>query len=146
MTIKRAYKFSQELADKICEQIATGSSLINVCKKPDMPRYNTIMRWARDNEEFRNQYAQAMEDRADYLADEIVEIADDAEGDYVLVAGDLVFVKENVQRSKLKVETRKWVASKLRPIKYSERQQIDLDVKISIADKLTAARERAKNA
>lgn len=96
-----------------------------------MPARDTVYAWMAVNQAFADRYARAVEDRAELLADEIVSIADDAANDYGFKEGEdkdgagakPVFLSENVQRSKLRVDARKWVASKLFPRKYGEKVQ-----------------------
>ena len=90
-----------------------------------MPDVRTVYYWLSTNEPFSHQYARAKEDQADFLFEEILEIADESNADYAIEQTDngpkVVFSGENVQRSKLKVEARKWAASKLKPKKYGDR-------------------------
>ena len=102
----RPSKYSQELANKICEQIANGKSLRAVCRGKNIPDTRTVRRWLQDNEEFRLQYAQAREDQADFHADELIAIAD---------------TEKDANRARVRIDARKWVASKLRPKVYGER-------------------------
>ena len=106
--------YTQELADAICGYLAQGESLRTVCKREGMPCVATIFNWFRDRPDFLEQYARAKEEAADALADEMLDIAD---------AKD-----EDVNRSRLKVDTRKWLASKLKPKKYSDKTDINLNV------------------
>ena len=98
--------------DKICEDIAEGKSLVTILKKKGMPSYTRVMVWLQENEGFRDRYARARADQADFLADEILAISDKA-----------TKAKDNVtiQAARLRIDTRKWVASKLKPKKYGER-------------------------
>lgn len=57
------------------------------------------------------------------MAEEIVEIADDGAND---IDGDKVD-HENVQRSRLRVDARKWVAARLLPKRYGDRIQADVE-------------------
>src|SRR5215467_15796926 len=69
----------------------------------------------------------AREERADLLFERIAEIAEDATGDYLKKEdGTLVVDHENIQRSRLRVDTMKWMASKLAPRKYGERVEHDV--------------------
>jgi hypothetical protein len=70
----------------------------------------------RQRPDFASRYAQAHEDRSDSLADEIIEIAD-AVADTDSIAA--------VQAAKLRVETRKWISSKLKPTKWGDKQTIE---------------------
>ncbi len=54
--------------------------------------------------------------QADALFDEALEIADDASGDWMVDKdGKKTLDHEHVQRSRLRVDTRKWAAGKLAP-------------------------------
>lgn len=108
-----AVKFSQEIFDTICERIAGGESLRSICLDDDMPTWKSVIRWLGDpkNGSLRDQYARAREEQADKLFDEIVEIAD--------TSGS-----EDVQKARLRIDARKWVAGKLRPKKYGERLEM----------------------
>jgi len=90
-----------------------------------MPDKSTVFRWLESKEAFRDQYAQACNARADYWADEILEIADDGTNDWMLrKSGDdeiEVVNHENISRSKLRVDARKWLMSKMAPKKYGDK-------------------------
>jgi|ADGO01.1.fsa_nt_gi hypothetical protein len=69
---------------------------------------------------FLHQYARAREMQADLLADEMIEIADNNTGD------DAAFVGINrIHRDKLRIESRKWIASKLKPKKYGDKVEMN---------------------
>ena len=139
----RPTKFTPELADLICSKIATSSrSLKTICDGEEMPAVRTVMYWLRDNADFLQQYTRAKEDQADFLAEEMIDIADDGSNDFMTIQkGDASYEVENKEwtsRSKLRVETRKWIASKLKPKKYSERVDITTDGdKLSTGTQLT---------
>lgn len=144
----RPSKYSQKLADAICEKLADGKSLRTICSTAAMPSRSTVFRWLAENDAFRDQYARAREDQADTLADEIVSIADKAMvGEKVKrnAAGEIIerVTGDMVERSKLRIDARKWVAAKLKPKKYGDRLALDHDVVGNLADRLKAARERA---
>lgn len=113
--------YTPELGARICELIAHGNSLVSICKPADMPDYSTVARWINSNEPFREMYVRAREDQADFLADEIVQIADDGQNDtYVDAKGKTRTDWDVIGRSKLRVDARKWIAAKLRPRKWGE--------------------------
>jgi hypothetical protein len=126
----RPEKYSQEIADKICLEIATSSkSLRTICKQDGMPSVETILRWLReDKEKFCAQYTRAKEEQADFMCEEMVDIADDGSNDLMTITkGDTSYEIENKEvtnRSKLRVETRKWLASKLKPKKYGDKLDV----------------------
>lgn len=115
----RPSEFSQDTADLICEKLAEGESLRDICKAGDMPNRATVFRWLSKYEEFSDQYARAREEQAEALADDLISIADQY---------DTLAETENpdlIQRAKLRIDTRKWVAAKLKPKKYGEKVQTD---------------------
>jgi hypothetical protein len=122
--------FTQEIADKICEQIATSSKgLRSICKGEGMPSIRTVMNWLSEGEkadgrpefkQFLQQYARAKEEQADHMVEEMIEIAEHTEEDHTAFTGINV-----IQRDKLRIETRKWIAMKLKPKKYGDK--VDLN-------------------
>ncbi|HDS1187418.1 TPA: terminase small subunit protein [Stenotrophomonas maltophilia] len=144
----RPSKYSQQLADAICDLLVDGKSLRTICSTAKMPSRSTVIRWLAENEAFRNQYARARELQADTLAEEILDIADKAVlGERLKKDGKGKVLERQtgdmVERSKLMIDARKWYAGKLQPKKYGERVALDHGVQDNLADKLRAARERA---
>jgi terminase small subunit-like protein len=92
----------------------------------DQPSRDSVYAWMREREDFSDMYARAREERADLLFERIAAIAEDATGDYVKKEdGTWVVDHENIQRSRLRVDTMKWMASKLAPRKYGDRVEHD---------------------
>lgn len=125
----RSTLFGAEVADAICERIANGESLRSICDDDDMPNKATVFRWLAKHQEFGDQYARAREIQADALFDDILSIADDARNDWMERRGEddagWVANGEHIQRSRLRIEARKWMAGKLRPKKYGERIEVE---------------------
>ena len=121
--------YTQEIADVICERLANGESLRRICRDDDMPEMRTVMRWLNAREEFCQQYVRARELQAECIFDEMAEIADDGTNDWMASnAPDCEGYKingEHVQRSKLRIDARKWMLAKMAPRKYGDKQQID---------------------
>lgn len=113
--------YSQEYADSICDHIASGRSLVSWCQEGDRPSYTSVMRWLDAHESFRENYARARQDQADFLAEEIVQIADDGSNDTYLTEDGPKTNQDVIARSRLRVDARKWYASKLAPKKYGEK-------------------------
>ncbi len=109
--------YTAELADKICQQIAEGRSLQQIQRDEGMPGMTTVMRWLGDKEDFRSQYASAREKQADHYAAEIVEIAD---------------TEEDPQKARVRIDARKWVASKLKPKAYGDRVEQHMSGELTI--------------
>jgi hypothetical protein len=114
--------YTKKLADQICREIASGKSLREVCEPETMPDESTVRGWAIDDRDgFFPQYDRACRIRAEGWAEEIIEIADDGRNDYVERVSAktgkkfVVLDSEHVTRSTLRVNTRKWYASKVLP-------------------------------
>lgn len=142
--IGRPTHYTIELANAICEQIVLGYSLRTICKDESMPCVATIFNWLRKHKDFLEQYEKAKEEQADALAEEMLDIADDGSNDWMAKTGKdseslgWQVNGEHVQRSRLRLDTRKWIASKLKPKKYGDSTQIkhaDADGnKLSLSD------------
>ena len=117
--------YSAKIAAEICTRIAEGESLRSVCKDSGMPHKATVCRWLALHEDFQTQYARAHDWQAELIAEEILEIADDASNDWKLIERDgearWVLDLENIQRARLRIDTRKWMLARLAPKKYGER-------------------------
>lgn len=118
--------YSDELATEICESLMIGRSLRKICEREDMPHIVTIMRWlAQDKSDFCIQYAHARQVQAEYLLDEALDIADESFNDIEIVDGNERVNNEVIQRSKLRIDTRKWMIEKLAPKKYGNKVEVD---------------------
>lgn len=120
--IGRPSMYSESLVARICSELACGKSLRTVCKGEGMPSTDTIFQWIHRRPDFAERYARAKQESADALVEEMVDIADDGTNDFVDDGeGGIKFNSEHVQRSRLRIETRKWISAKLKPKKYGER-------------------------
>jgi hypothetical protein len=133
---KSTYIFREEAAQKILREIAGGSSLSAVCKLPGIPCRSVVSSWiAEDVEGFKARYDVACRARAHGLVEDLLDIADDSSGDYKIDSFGVSRVdKENIARSRLKVDTRKWIASKLLKA-YSEKSTFEELVSVIEASK-----------
>ena len=120
---------SPKKMDDICNRLAEGESLVDICKSDGMPRQSTVFRWLASDAEFREKYARAREVQADTIFDEILSIADDARNDWMEKNGEesvgWAMNGEHVQRSRLRIDARKWMAGKLRPKVYGDKQEVE---------------------
>jgi len=124
------------MATEIIEALITGKSIVRMCKtKEHWPDFQTICNWRRSKPGFFERYNEAYLDRAEYLADEMLEIADDTKSDVGFREDEdkdgkgakEFIIQENTAQRKLKLETRKWVASHLMPNKWGDFSRIKQD-------------------
>ena len=112
--------YTEELTDKICSLISSShKSMHTICKEVGID-YETHLNWLRTKEEYLSKYVRAKEDQADFLAEEMITISEHTEEDHTAFTGANV-----VQRDRLRIETRKWIASKLKPKKYGDKLDIE---------------------
>ncbi len=122
----RPTRYTPKVAADICTRLAGGEGLRSICDDAAMPARSTVTGWLFDgeHEDFMDQYARAREAQAEVWADEIVSIADDSSSDVTTDKdGKEIVNHEHIQRSRLRVDTRKWVASKLLPKRYGDKLQ-----------------------
>ena len=120
----RPSKFTQEIADQICDTIsASNKGLASICKDLKIAP-SSVFKWLTEHKAFTEQYARAREAQADYLADEMLEIADDSSQDTLMTDKGPIPNTEWINRSKLRVDARKWIASKLKPKKYGDKLDV----------------------
>lgn len=110
--------YTEEIVDTICERLCLGESLRSILKDDDLPSMPTVMRWLMNKPEFESKYIRARRMQAEVWADEMIDIADDSTNDYMKRKGKeegIEVNQENLQRSKMRLEQRRWFAEKLLP-------------------------------
>jgi hypothetical protein len=123
----RPSEYTLEIGAVICERLSNGESLKSICDEPGMPARSTVCRWIEAYEAFRNSYARARERQCEHWLEEIFEIADDTSRDtFIDSEGKERTDHEHINRSRLRVDARKWAMSKLAPKKYGERVAAEL--------------------
>ncbi len=103
----RPTEFTPEIAHVLCLRLMEGESLRAICADEAMPARRTVLYWRSGvwpegdpRSEFLRQYARAREAQAELYADDIIEIADDADED-------------KINAARLKIDARKWIVTRL---------------------------------
>ena len=120
----KTISYNQAIANEICNEISCSSKGIRVlCKdNPNWPSAKTIFQWRIKHKDFGEQYARAKEHQIQSLVDEIIDIADDTSQDFIQSEdGKLKANQEHINRSRLRIDTRKWLAAKLCPRLYGNK-------------------------
>lgn len=112
-TMGRPSLFTDELAASICERIAEGERLTDICKEPGMPNRRTVWRWTTEKPDFRDELARATEAATHGLVDELVAVCRTPSVDSV-AAADKRTLTENFR----------WIAARLLAV-YRDRQQVE---------------------
>ena len=141
--------FTPALFTSITDRISRGESLRSVCRDPEMPHKSTVLRWLREMPQLRDQYAAARDDLLEYWASDILEIADDGTLDVIPGLnkyGDEVMVPNhaNVQRDRLRIDSRKWLLSKLAARKYGDRLEVEHSGEVQHTVDITSLSAREK--
>lgn len=118
----------QECFNRIIKHIEEGNSLRSALDMHDMPSSQTFYIWINEDEDKSKQYARACEERSDLIFEEILGIADESYADKkILEDGKEVVDGEVVQRSRLRIDARKWMLSKMNPKKYGDRNTVEIE-------------------
>ena len=122
----RPHALDQALMDEICERVADGETVRQIGKLDHMPVASTIYLTLARDKEFSDQYAIARQAQLARWEDEILEIADDASNDWIERSGrdgdaGWVLNGEAIGRSRLRVDSRKWIMSKRLPKVYGDK-------------------------
>ena len=115
--IGRPSSYNEETAQRVLEHVSNGGFLTQLSAL-GLPAHTTLARWMNENEDFRSAFARAREVRAETFADQIVEIAD---------------TEEDPARARNRIDARKFVASKLLPRVYGDKQQVEINQTVSLA-------------
>ena len=112
------------LVKSFLDRVANGESVKSICRDASMPCSATIHNWLRDVPEFREGYARAKEMVGEALAEQIIELADELPGSYFDAEGNKRVDAAHVAWTKLRIESRRWLASKLKPKVYGDKTQV----------------------
>lgn len=127
----RPSSYSTWKARAICMRLMNGESLRSICNRKYYPPKATVFRWIHSIPGFRDQYTQAREVQQEYYLEEMFEIADDASNDWMErhdKEGNNIGWQlngEHVNRSRLRIDTRKWVMERMSAKRYGNKQQIE---------------------
>lgn len=136
----RPTDYNSNLATKICEAVAiTTDGLDKVCARNiGFPEASTIYKWRIKHPDFAQKYEDAKRNQAELLATEILKIADDDSQDTMIneMTGNVVQNSEFIARSRLRVDARKWIASKLLPKVYGDKVQNETTITVKHEDLL----------
>lgn len=134
----------QDIADEVVEWISSGQTLRDYCRQDGKPARRTIDKWREKDETFRARFARARDDGFDVIAEECMAIADDGENDWMAREGKdgdqgWQLNGEHVQRTKVRIETRLKLLAKWDPKRYGERQTVEHEGKLTLAQLVEAS-------
>ncbi len=118
--------YTDDQVTAVCEEIASGLSLRKALKEVGIAGKTSFLTWLDNHPDHKEQYARARRDQAHNFADDIVEISDEE-----------TMTSEMAQRNRLRVDARKWVASKLLPKVYGDKQALEISGNLTLAQLVT---------
>ena len=116
----RSPTYGPEIAEEICRRLAEGETLRSICRDEGMPHASTVVFWVNKDPDFAKRYAHARSQGLDVMAESIVDIADD--------------LTEDPNSRRVRVDSRKWLLSKMRPDKYGDRVSLDGKLGLEVND------------
>ena len=119
----------------IIERVSAGDSLKRIYETDKkVPKRMTIYCWLNPeseyyDKEFSENYARARQEREDAIFDDMLDIADDGSNDFMkkqIAEGVEVELlnAEHIQRSRLRIDARKWILSRMNPKKFGDKTDI----------------------
>lgn len=115
-------EFTEEIFTAICERMADGEGLRKICSDREMPSRSTFLRWVENDTGRQSKYQKAREALMDWYSEEILAIAWDDSKDTIKREGKADLCNhEWIGRSRLKVDTLKFLMAKLYPKRYGDK-------------------------
>lgn len=113
--------------EAICDRIALGEFLTQICNEPGMPGRTTFYRWCRSDEDLDEMYRHAREDQMHGWAEEIVMVSDRIDKDGPRKTPDSAV---QVNRDRLRIDSRKFVMAKMHPKLFGDKTEVEHSGKI----------------
>jgi predicted secreted protein len=121
----RPSTFTQEIADRICERLADGEPLRQICRDEEMPAWRTVYDWKDADDAFAARIARAREAGHDAIAQDCLDIADETTFDTIQGENGDRANTEWISRSKLRIETRLKLLAKWDPKRYGDKVDVN---------------------
>lgn len=128
-------KYDKKTANRICARLAGGQTLTRICKDRDMPCREVVYDWIKRYPEFKVAYEEARERQADFMVDEILDIADGLDVPESSRDGQTEHLRwprrpiadHEIEERRLRIASRQWLAKVMRPKKYGATQQVEIN-------------------
>ena len=115
----KALELTKELTDQICQELMNGQPLTRICSRKELPSIATVNRWISKDPSFAKQITNARRVGTQFYLDKMIEELESVS------AKDVGIVRE-------KLHHYRWLASKLLPNLYGDKQEVIQDTKITI--------------
>jgi hypothetical protein len=123
--------YSFDLAKKICEKLAGGNTLTEICKSKQMPASSTVRKWVLEHSDFGEIYTCAREMQAEHYADKILEIQEKVK------RGEI-----DPSAARVSIDALRWYVSKLKPSTYGDKIEAHFTAGSGLLDAMEALGNR----
>ena len=147
--------YSDLIADRILERIAQGETLRTICLDDGYPSPTTVISWYLHPDEnnrpgFTAAYERAERLGLELMAQDLLDISDDSGRDKVtrVFKGKRITVidQENINRDRLRVQTRQWFLERRLSKIYGDKVQHEHSGEIDLVARLQEGRKRVEQA
>lgn len=129
--------YSDDLARRICYEMAQGKTLADICEAPDMPNPQTVLAWRSTRPTFSAMFEKARQEQMHAWAEQIVSIIDNAIPDTITLSkydSRITIIDEDdftvtlrmnarhLSHATEQVKVRQWLMSRYLPQVFSERK------------------------
>lgn len=114
-----AINWTPELEEAICDKLAEGEYLTDICESKGFPTYKSVRKHIAESEEFSKRIARASEEQADHFRWRISSLNDKMNAD-------------NWQFRNAQIRNIQWLMGKVKPKAYGERVQQDISGEIAV--------------
>lgn len=127
----RPSRYTPAMGKAICKMLSSGMTLLEVCRRPAMPRESVVRWWAaQPDHPFSAQYVRARTIGYMHMGDDLLAIADNSANDWVERAEkdgrvSILLNREALERSRLRIDTRKWLLSKALPKVFGDKVALE---------------------
>ena len=115
----KALQITTEITNQICEKLMSGVPLTRICEAKDLPSLSTVHRLINKDPSFAKQIIQARKVGCQFYLDKMIDELETVSNK------DVGIVRE-------KQHHYRWLASKLLPSLYGDKQEVIQDTKITI--------------
>lgn len=116
-----------DIRQELLLRVAEGESVFTISHDAHMPARHTLYRWIREDPQFKQEYEAALEQRADKYVEQIADLSAQLSARAQMGASN-----EEVTALKSHINTLQWIAARLNAKKYGDRQQLDIDQKVTL--------------
>jgi hypothetical protein len=114
-----AINWTPELEEAICDKLAEGEYLTDICELSGFPTYKTVRKYVAESAEFSKRITRASEDQAEYFRWRISKLNDSMNA-------------ENWQFVNAQIRNIQWIMGKVKPKAYGDKMQQDVTLEVAV--------------